>query len=133
MKKIRILTRIIVSMLVALILVSALSNVKSVSNPNLDTDQFENNSQETKVDNLFNNTATTVVAVLRIVSVAIAMVMLLVIAMRYMFSSVGDRADIKKHSVAYVTGAIILFSATQIIAILIDVASNFSSTGEEIQ
>lgn len=129
-KNVKNLIRILVIMLVVLILVGMLTNVKSATNPNLDTNQFENNSQKTKVDKLFNNTATTIVTILRIVSVAIAMVALLTIAMKYMISSAGDRADIKKHAVAYIVGTVILFSATQIIAILIDVSSNFSSSGE---
>ena len=128
-KNVKILIKILICILVILILVSLLSNVKSASNPNFEINQFENVSkiQNTDVDDLFNNTAYTIVAVLRIVSVAIAMVMLLTIAMKYMISSAGDRADIKKHAVAYVIGAVILFSATQIIAVLIDVASNISS------
>ena len=52
----------------------------------------------------------------------IAVVVLLVIAMRYMISSAGDRADIKKHAVAYVIGTFVLFAATQIILALVDIA-----------
>lgn len=131
-KSIKILTKIMVIMLAMLILFSTLAKVNSQSNPNFEIDPFESgNSVKTDVDDLVNNTATTVVAVLRIVSVAIAMVVLLTIAMKYMISSAGDRADIKKHAVAYVTGTVILFAATQIIAVLIDVASNFSSSGTE--
>lgn len=70
------------------------------------------------VTNVVDNIGGTVISVIRIVSVTIAIVMLLVIAMRYMLSSPGDRADIKKHAVAYVVGAFILFGVTGILTIL---------------
>ena len=48
--------------------------------------------------------------------------MLLVIAMRYMTSAPGDRADIKKHAIAYVIGAVILFGVPAILGLLVEVA-----------
>ena len=73
-----------------------------------------------EVAKLANTAAGTVASILRIVGVGIAVVMLLTIAMKYMISSAGDRADLKKHAVAYVVGAVVLFGATNIIAALID-------------
>lgn len=118
--------KIILSLLIITSLISAFTSVYGEDNPNFKTNQFSD-VQETEVDDLVNDTAETVVAVLRVISVAIAIVVLLVIAMKYMISAPGDRADIKKHAVAYVIGTFILFAATQIIAILIDIADkNFS-------
>ncbi len=77
----------------------------------------------TKVDTLVNNGAATVVSVLRIASIAISVVVLLIISMKYMISAPGDRADIKKHAVAYVIGTFILFSAMQIIALLVNISN----------
>ncbi len=113
---------------IIILIISAFSNVQAAeedkkSNDNFDTTMFNDKEEETEVDDLINNSTGTIVAVLRVASVAIAIIMLLVIAMKYMISSAGDRADIKKHAVAYVTGAFILFGAAQIIAILVDVSS----------
>ena len=113
---------------IIILIISAFSNVQPAeedkkSNDNFDTTMFNDKEEETEVDDLINNSTGPIVAVLRVASVAIAIIMLLVIAMKYMMSSAGDRADIKKHAVAYVTGAFILFGAAQIIAILVDVSS----------
>lgn len=54
----------------------------------------------------------------RIVCATIAVVVLLVISMKYMLSAPGDRADIKKHAVHYVIGATILFGASGILGII---------------
>ncbi len=68
----------------------------------------------------------TVVTVTRIISSTIALVMLLVLGMKYMASAPGDRADIKKHAVVYIVGAFILFALPGIIDLLIDVGEKFN-------
>lgn len=82
----------------------------------------------TKANSVIEKSAITVITIVRIIGVTIAIVMLLVIAMKYMLSSAGDRADIKKHAVAYVIGAFILFGAVGILGLLDDVAKNISTT-----
>ncbi len=95
----------------------------------LNVNAFENPTAEgtEKVTNLVNSTAGAAVSVIRIVAASIAVIMLLVIAMRYMISSPGDRADIKKHAVAYVIGAFVLFGVTGILGVLVDLSNTFNS------
>lgn len=95
----------------------------------LNVNAFENPTAEgtEKVTNLVNSTAGAAVSVIRIIAASIAVIMLLVIAMRYMISSPGDRADIKKHAVAYVIGAFVLFGVTGILGVLVDLSNTFNS------
>lgn len=86
----------------------------------LNASDFDNIDKATNVTNMVTNAAETTVSVLRIAGVTIAVVMLLAVAMKYMMSSAGDRADIKKHAIAYVVGAVVLFGATNIIAAIIE-------------
>lgn len=126
------LKKLIVLLLISMLIISMSTVVRAddtqtqtqSSNGNFDVSSFDSGAQATKVDDLVNDASETVVAVMRIASVAISIVILLVIAMKYMISSAGDRADIKKHAVAYVVGTFILFAATQIIALLIDLADD---------
>lgn len=53
--------------------------------------------------------------------------MLVVVAMKYMTAAPGDRADIKKHAVVYVVGAIIMFSVTGILGIVEKFAGSIGS------
>lgn len=62
----------------------------------------------------------TILSVIRTVAAAIAIIVLVVIACKYMIASAGDRADIKKYAVNYIIGAVILFSASAIIGIIKD-------------
>lgn len=60
----------------------------------------------------------TVLSIVRNIGVAIAIIMLIVLACKYMLASAGDRADIKKYIPTYILGAIILFAASGIISII---------------
>lgn len=62
--------------------------------------------------------------VTRIIATGIAIIMLVVLAMKYMMSAPGERADIKKHAVVYVVGAIVLFGASGILTIIQTFTSN---------
>ena len=54
--------------------------------------------------------------------------MLIVLAIKYISAAPGDKADIKKHAVIYVVGAIVLFAATGILQIIKSFSTNISAT-----
>ncbi len=70
------------------------------------------------VKNLVNNSAATIITVARVVCVTIAIVVLLVIAMKYMTSAPGDRADIKKHAIHYTAGVLLLFAVPVVLSLI---------------
>lgn len=110
--------------LIVLMLVSAFSTFAYADN--FDINAFETPGKAGNVKNLVNNTAATVITAARIICVTIAIVILLVIAMKYMISAPGDRADIKKHAVHYVISAVILFGATGVLTIISKFAEAFN-------
>ena len=55
---------------------------------------------------------------IRVASAGIAVVILIVLACKYMLASAGDRADIKKYAMNYIIGAFIMFGATAITSII---------------
>lgn len=97
----------------------AIINTEVLANDNFDFNAFDQSvPNAANAIQLVNNTAITAISVARVVCVTIAIVILLVIAMKYMMSAPGDRADIKKHAIHYVIGAFILFAVTGILSIL---------------
>ncbi len=70
-----------------------------------------------------------VITIARVVGVTVAIVMLLVVAMKYMTAAPGEKADIKKSAVVYVVGAIVLFAVTGILGIINTFASNIKYSG----
>ena len=72
--------------------------------------------------NVTNITATVITSI-RVVGICVAIVMLLTVAMKYMVAAPGEKADIKKSSIQYVVGAIVLFGVVGILTI----NSNFAT------
>lgn len=71
-----------------------------------------------------NNVVSVVITIARVIGVAVAIVMLLVVAMKYMTAAPGEKADIKKSAVVYVVGAVVLFAVTGILGIINTFSSN---------
>ena len=65
-----------------------------------------------------------IITIARTVATGVAVIMLVVLAMKYMISAPGDRAEIKKHAVVYVIGAVVLFASSGILSIILKFAKN---------
>ena len=70
------------------------------------------------------NIVGSLLTVAKTVAVGVALIMLAILAIKYMAASAGDKAEIKKHAVVYVTGAVILFASSAILSII----ENFAIT-----
>ena len=68
--------------------------------------------------NAVTNIAGAALTIARLVCVGVAIVMLVVLAIKYMSSAPGDRATIKKHAVVYVVGALVMFASSGILGII---------------
>ena len=64
------------------------------------------------------NTTGIILAVVQVIGVSVAVIMLLVVGIKYMYSAPNDRAEIKKHMVVYVVGAVVLFASSGILGII---------------
>ena len=108
--------KIVSSILLIVLLISffSISNASDTFIGNIDDHLDGDNPIEDNEKKVID----TVMTVVRIVAVSVAIIMLLVLAMKYMVSAPGDRADIKKHAVPYVIGVIILFGASGVLAII---------------
>ena len=65
--------------------------------------------------------------VVQVVGVGVAVIMLIVLAIKYISAAPGDKADIKKHAVVYVVGAVVLFAASGILQIVKNFANNVNA------
>ena len=64
------------------------------------------------------NVVGAIITVTRSIATGVAIIMLIVLAMKYMMAAPGDRADIKKHAVVYIVGAVVLFASSGILGII---------------
>lgn len=59
-----------------------------------------------------------VITIARVICAAVAVAMLAILGMKYMSAAPSEKADIKKHAVVYIVGAIVMFACTGILGII---------------
>ena len=69
-----------------------------------------------------------VITITRIVAAGIAIIMISVLAMKYMTAAPSEKADIKKHAIPFVVGAIIMFTVSGILGIIQKFSGIFSQS-----
>ena len=109
--------KIVVALLVAIMLVTAFTQV--VSAANVDLGQFSNNEKDNSgASNAVTNIIGSIIYIARIIGAGVAIIMLIVLAIQYIAASPEGKAEIKKYSTIYIVGAIILFAASAILGII---------------
>ena len=102
-------------MLVVLVIVAFSVPVLGV-NPE---DYFEGDTTNTEgITSLFNN----IIGIVQIVGTGIAIIMLIVLAIKYLVAAPSEKADIKKGALMYVVAAVNILAAIQGWASEIDIA-----------
>ena len=59
-----------------------------------------------------------ILTITQVIGVGVAVIMLIVLAIKYISAAPSDKAEIKKHMVVYVVGAVVLFAASGILEII---------------
>ena len=116
--------------LVAVLMIASLSTyVSAISLDEIDEGTVTEGAQDTSgaADSL-NRIIGAAITVVQVVGVGVAIIMLIVLAIKYISAAPGDKADIKKHAVVYVVGAILLFAASGILGIVKNFAQNVTAT-----
>ncbi len=108
--------------LVVLVIAMIFSSISYADN--FDFSAINNQTAEDSIKTPINEAVGAVMGVIRIIATGVAIVMIAVVAMKYMMAAPGDRADMKKSSIQYVIGAIIVFGAANILKVLVDAFSN---------
>ncbi len=72
----------------------------------------------------FQNILNIILGLAQVIGIAVAVIMLIVLAIKYISAAPGDKAEIKKHAVVYIVGAVVLFAASGIIQIIKTFATN---------
>lgn len=81
-----------------------------------------------RADGAIGKIGSMVLSVAQIVGTAVAVIMLIVLAIKYISAAPNDKADIKKHAVVYIVGAIVLFAASALLGIVKNFAGGISAS-----
>lgn len=74
-----------------------------------------------------------IIAVVRIVGVVIAVVILLILGIKYMMGSAEEKADYKKSMIPYLVGAILIFASTAIVGVVYDMAMALGNSTQGVK
>ncbi len=113
--------------LVAVMLVASFTtSVNALSfNDAQETSTVTNAAQDTSgAADSINRIVGAVLTIVQVVGCGVAVIMLIVLAIKYISAAPGDKADIKKHAVVYVVGAVVLFAASGILQIVKNFSKN---------
>lgn len=91
---------------------------------NYDPSPADNSGASSSMQNILN----AILSVVQVVGIGVAVIMLVVLAIKYISAAPNDKAEIKKHAVVYVVGAVILFAASGIIQIIKNFATNIKAS-----
>ena len=119
------LVRVMAVLLLAVMLVATVVNGYSYKEIEVDT-VTETATDNTEASERINKMIGAVLTVTQVIGVGVAVIMLIVLAIKYISASPGDKADIKKHAVVYVVGAVVLFAASGILQIIKQFANNLN-------
>ena len=57
----------------------------------------------------------------------LAIIILIVLGVKYMMGSAEEKADYKKSMIPYIVGAVLVFASTAIVGVVYDMASSLNS------
>ena len=116
--------KIVVALLIALTLLSAFT-VSTFADNTVDLNLFSNaEGDDSGASDAVINVIGAIIYIARIIGAGVAIIMLIVLAIKYIASSPEGKSEIKKWATAYIAGAIILFAASAILGIIQNFATN---------
>lgn len=90
----------------------------------LKVDQFNNVEFEDGATGSVQRIIASIISVTQIIGIGVAIIMLIVLAIKYISAAPSEKAEIKKTVTIYVVGAVVLFAASGILEIVKKFATN---------
>ena len=107
----------IVKIFTVAMIVTILVSIASMVYAN-DIGQFAQPGKATNTVTGIQSTSSVIFSVVQAVGIAVAVIMIVILAIKYISAAPGDKADIKKSAIVYVVGAVLLFAAAGILQII---------------
>ncbi len=114
MNKKRIVKIISIALMVAMIAM-CLNNVALAATTDIPR---VNEDHTSTTSTAFARVLNVILGVTQVIGVSIAVIMLIVLAIKYISAAPAEKADIKKSAVLYIVGAVVLFGASGILGLI---------------
>lgn len=114
-------SKLIVALLIILSIV--MISVSSFASDALTPGSFGTGTIDSDQTSIIKDMGGQIIGVVRTVGVLVAVVILLILGIKYMVGSAEEKADYKKSMIPYIVGAVLIFAASTIAGIVYDMAS----------
>ena len=117
--------KVISTLLLAIMLVTSIAGTVLAVDPNTVLNGLNGNGkvQTNDLTKVGNN----IVTIIQVVGIVIAVIVLLVIGIKYMMGSASEKAEYKKTMIPYIVGAVLIFAGTSLVRVIYSLSTSVST------
>ena len=117
--------KVISALLLAIMLVTSIAGTVLAVDPNTVLNGLNGNGnvQTNDLTKVGNN----IVTIIQVVGIVIAVIVLLVIGIKYMMGSASEKAEYKKTMIPYIVGAVLIFAGTSLVRVIYSLSTSVST------
>lgn len=117
--------KVISTLLLTIMLVASIAGTVLAVDPNtvLNGINGNGNVQTNDLTKVGNN----IVTIIQVVGIVIAVIVLLVIGIKYMMGSASEKAEYKKTMIPYIVGAVLIFAGTSLVRVIYSLSTSVST------
>ena len=113
------------TLLLTIMLVASIAGTVLAVDPNTVLNGLNGNGnvQTNDLTKVGNN----IVTIIQVVGIVIAVIVLLVIGIKYMMGSASEKAEYKKTMIPYIVGAVLIFAGTSLVRVIYSLSTSVST------
>ena len=117
--------KVISTLLLTIMLVASIAGTVLAVDPNTVLNGLNGNGnvQTNDLTKVGNN----IVIIIQVVGIVIAVIVLLVIGIKYMMGSASEKAEYKKTMIPYIVGAVLIFAGTSLVRVIYSLSTSVST------
>ena len=117
--------KVISTLLLAIMLVASITGtVLAADVPGILNQMDGNGNMNT---NQITSVGNNVVTIIQVVGVVTAVIILLIIGIKYMMGSASEKAEYKKTMIPYIVGAVLIFAGTSLVRVIYSLSTSVST------
>ncbi len=115
--------KVISTLLLAIMLVTSIATTAFAAvNLNTTISNIEKQNLNGNADQQITKVGGNIVNIIQVVGIVIAVIVLLVIGIKYMMGSASEKAEYKKTMIPYLVGAVLVFAGTSLVKVIYSLA-----------
>ena len=117
--------KVISTLLLAIMLVTSIAGTVLAVDPNTVLNGLNGNGnvQTNDLTKVGNN----IVTIIQVVGIVIAVIVLLVIGIKYMMGSASEKAEYKKTMIPFIVGAVLILAGTSLVRVIYSLSTSVST------